>query len=439
MKIDPLYWLLGALQTLAAPVLLAKKWRRFRARGDAFEWDLARWKGDFAAENSGAEARGPHLVLVAMGFAETRLAARLTEQLRAEMPGLRVTWSIRNLNAAQQGGAIPETQSTVPFPFDYFAPVSRWIDAAAPDAVVFIERFQFPVLARALHNRGVKVAVVAARSRAHRGGRYRVGGFYARWLLGAFDLLCFRSAEQAENLGEVPASTRICVTGSLKFWPQLPPLAAQRARDLRAWLGGAGARPLVAAGSTQPGDEAWILEAFAPLRDKFGATLLLAPRHVERCDEVEILIAARGWTLARRSHFAGAETAATQENSSFPDVLLLDTLGDLTHAYGAARAAFVGGTIAGTGHNVLEPVAHGIAVFFGPKRGTFAAEQEMCEAAGVGFRVQTPEELSRGWENALQNGAWRAEVAARARDLNRVGEAAWRSSVEAIVALLKAG
>jgi 3-deoxy-D-manno-octulosonic-acid transferase len=303
-------------------------------------------------------------------------------------------------------------------------PVHQWIDATQPDIVVFIERFQFPVFARALHNRGVKVATVAARSRQHKGGRYRFGAGYARWFLGTFDLLCFRSLQEQHNLGQVPVSTRVAVTGSLKFWPELPKMQASQAHNLEKWLSLAGNRPIVAAGSTQPGDEDWVLDAFAPLRDELKAVLMLAPRHVTRGDEVEKLIVKRSWKVTRRSK--------PTENAESADVLLLDSLGELAHAYGSSQAAFVGGTISGTGHNILEPVAHGIPVFYGPKRGTFGAEQEMCEAAGVGFRVETSVQLSDGWRKMLLDAQTRAEIAGRARDFNAQGALAWERTVAAL-------
>ena len=440
-RFDLLFWLYSAGQTLAAPVLLLKKWRRFRARGDAYEWDLKRWICNFESQNSdstknvGNALAGPHLVLVAMGFAETRLAARLTELLRVARPELRVTWAIRNLEAARQGGAIPtknEGQNLAPFPFDHFLAVRLWRKRVRPDAVVFIERFAFPLLARELHNHGVRVGAVAARSR---GGGNSV---YRRWLLQAFDLLALRSHSEREKLGPVSDSTRVLVTGTLKFWPQLPPLEPQKMSELMRWLSQNPNRPLLAAGSTQPGDETWIFEAFAPLREQFGAQLLLAPRQSERAGEVEALCAARGWTVSRRSQsLKPIPQKMTGEATSNPcDVLLLDTLGELTHAYGACLAAFVGGTISGTGHNVLEPVAHGIPVFFGPKPGTFAAEQEMCESAGAGFRVQTPAELSRGFERAILDPKWRAEIAEKARELNAHGALARDASVAAILEML---
>ncbi len=421
---DPILGLYSAAQTLATPVLLLKKWRRFRARGDAHEWDLGRWSCDFHPKNA---TSGPHLVLVAMGFAETRLAARLTALLRAKRPDLQITWAIRNIEAARQGGAIPENQSIAPFPFEYFVAARLWRQKVRPDAVVFIERFAFPVLARSLHNSGVQVGAVAARSR---GG---AANFYRRWLLGAFDLLALRSEAEREKLGDAVASNSICVTGSLKFWPQLPEIDEKKLRSLQSWLQKDEKRPLLAAGSTQPGDEAFIFEAFSPLREKFAARLLLAPRNVERADEIEAMVNGRGWKVARRSR----PNDNANHNLQGADILLLDTLGELTHAYGAARAAFVGGTLSGTGHNVLEPIAHGIPVFFGPKRGTFGAEQEMCEAAGAGFRVQTPQELEQGFARAISDENWRQQVEANARELNARGVLAWDATVAAILEMME--
>jgi 3-deoxy-D-manno-octulosonic-acid transferase len=51
-----------------------------------------------------------------------------------------------------------------------------------------------------------------------------------------------------------------------------------------------------------------------------------------------------------------------------PDVLLLDTLGELMGAYAAADLAFVGGSLVADigGHNLIEPAALGIPAIAGP-------------------------------------------------------------------------
>ncbi len=421
-KFDGLLWMLGAAQTLGAAPLLWRAKKRWHCG-----FDSARFFGP-----SLQAPRGVRVVMVGLGFAESRWALELGRQIHIARPDVEMVWAIFDADsitgAGTGAGVLPMGQKMVPPPFDYAPAVSFWLRRVRPDAVVFLEKFQYANFARVAHNRGVRVAAVAARLRDHRSGRYKWGDFYARWLLSAFDFIGLRSAQEKAHLGNLSDAPNVRVTGSLKFWPKLPEIEAGKLEDLQAWLSLAQNRPVFAAGSTQPGDENWVLEAFAPLREEFGAVLLLAPRHAERGDEVEALCQVRGWKVARRSRGQEIENA---------DVLLLDTIGELTHAYGAARGAFVGGTIVGTGHNVLEPVAHGIPVFFGPKRGTFAVEQEMCEAASVGFRVQTPAELESGWRRAVEDENWRSEVALNAAQLNAHGARAWQETVAALLELLE--
>jgi 3-deoxy-D-manno-octulosonic-acid transferase len=426
---DPLLFALNLSQILGALLLLWQKKKRFQARGDAYEWDRARWQCQCAVP----EGDGPHVVFVTMGFAETRQAVQLADQLREQRPTVRVSFAIRNRAAAEEGGAIPVGANVVPMPFDFALPVRRWMKSGRFDVVVLVERFWFANLVRGAFNAGAQLVAVAARTRDHRGSRYKLGAFYNRWILNAFQILCVRSPEEKAKLGDaLPATLDVRPTGSLKFWPRIPALPTEQRESLRQWLALAGEKPLLAAGSTQPGDEEWIMEAFAPLQKQYGAVLLLAPRNASRADEAAAAAQKQGLTIARRSQGIPITPAA-------PEVLLLDTLGELVTSYGACRAAFIGGTIRGTGHNVLEPVAHGIPVFFGPKRGTFGAEQQLCEEAGVGFRVASPDELRQGWEQVLRDHAWRDEVKQKAEAFNAQGARAWQETVNALVEVCDRG
>ena len=56
-----------------------------------------------------------------------------------------------------------------------------------------------------------------------------------------------------------------------------------------------------------------------------------------------------------------------------PDVLLLDTFGELAKIYRYATVAFIGGSLMGTtgGHNPIEAAAAGVPVCFGPSMSNF--------------------------------------------------------------------
>ena len=79
------------------------------------------------------------------------------------------------------------------------------------------------------------------------------------------------------------------------------------------------------------------------------------------------MVAERGMTVVRRSDGEAGQTPEA--------VVILDTMGELRAAYGFAAAGYVGGTLVPIGgHNLLEPVAAGRPVLFGP---------HTCESRGM--------------------------------------------------------
>ncbi len=120
-------------------------------------------------------------------------------------------------------------------------------------------------------------------------------------------------------------------------------------------------RPVLLGGSTRPGDEAALIEAWQGLPSR--PLLLIAPRHAERFDSVAELMAASGRRWARRSQLAGERVPAELE------LMLLDSQGELGALYQAAAAAFVGGTFdpAIGGHSAAEAARAGAPVVHGPE------------------------------------------------------------------------
>jgi 3-deoxy-D-manno-octulosonic-acid transferase len=150
------------------------------------------------------------------------------------------------------------------------------------------------------------------------------------------------------------------------------------------------------------------MSAYARLREEFPSLrLVLAPRHIERADEVAQIIGATGFPVQRR-------TAATAMPAQA--VLLLDTVGELAAIYAAADVAFVGGSlIERGGHNLLEPVLRGVPVVFGSHVANFREAAALAQAAQVGQMVMNEDELIAALRHWLASAAERNAVAARAR------------------------
>ena len=122
-------------------------------------------------------------------------------------------------------------------------------------------------------------------------------------------------------------------------------------------------------GSTWDGEEAALLDAYVNLKKEFPKlALVLAPRHVERSEAVLAEVSARRLEVVRRTSLNG---------SSNPDVLLLDTTGELKNFFCCADAIFIGKSLTQHGgQNIIEPALCGKPVIVGPNMENFRSVVE---------------------------------------------------------------
>jgi 3-deoxy-D-manno-octulosonic-acid transferase len=208
-------------------------------------------------------------------------------------------------------------------------------------------------------------------------------------VLQQFAALGMQSREDAERIVRLGADpSKVSVTGNLKrsSAPAGGTTAGGKWRDL-AGLGGESGRVLVA-GSTHRGEEEILLNAFISLKQRFpDLVMVLAPRHPQRFVEVEKLIEKSSLRYVRRSRLNGRLGQA-------PDVLLLDTIGELADFYRVADLAFVGGSLVDAGgHNLMEPAWHRKPVLFGPWVGGYAEIAAEMKQNGGGVQVGGEEEF----------------------------------------------
>jgi 3-deoxy-D-manno-octulosonic-acid transferase len=406
---------LGLALLTAGPFLLARRARHYLPTlagrlGGAGPGEL----------DTGVAAGGLWLHAVSVG--EVGVAATLVRALPPGLPLLVTTVTPTGQALARR---IFAGRARVAYlPFDLRPAVRRFWRRFTPAALVLVEGDYWPLLLREARRHALPVAVVNGRVGDRSFRRMRRVRPLARFLFSGIERFGVQSAEdrgRLQALGVDPA--RLTVTGNLKFEPPEP-----RANpDLDAALDRlAGGRPVLVAGSTMPGEEEQVLAAFAALGGGRRALLVLAPRHPERWDEVERLLAASGLAAVRRSRLAapaagaptheaaarGAGSASADLSAGVsPDVLLLDSMGELAALFQQAAAAFIGGTLVGTGgHNPLEAARYGIPIAVGPSMQNFRDMAERFDAAGAWRRVADGAELGRVW------GEWLADpAAARAR------------------------
>jgi len=160
--------------------------------------------------------------------------------------------------------------------------------------------------------------------------------------------------------------------------------------------------------------------------------LLLAPRHPERFQQVADLLGRLGVRFERRSG-AVAVKAATQ-------VLLVDTVGELAALYGAADAAFVGGSLVPVGgHNLLEPAALGVPVITGPSWSNGAEIAQLLLREGAALEVADAQELAAALARLLGDPELRRRMGASGRRVVEANRGSVGRILDIVGAILSAG
>jgi 3-deoxy-D-manno-octulosonic-acid transferase len=152
--------------------------------------------------------------------------------------------------------------------------------------------------------------------------------------------------------------------------------------SLKAWKAKKGGLWIVG-GSTHKGEEEALLSALGVLLDAgVQATLLLAPRHLERLASVESLLKEKRAKYIRLGMIGDTERIDK-------DVVLIDRMGTLFSVYSLADVAFVGGSLVPKGgHNILEPLMLGVPVLFGEHTENIGELAQGVLELGLGKRLK---------------------------------------------------
>jgi 3-deoxy-D-manno-octulosonic-acid transferase len=302
------------------------------------------------------------------------------------------------------------------FPFDLPHVVQRVFSKLNPSLFVMVETELWPNALAEARRRGVKTAMVNARLS---GKSWNVGRFLKpvyRWMLEGIEVICAQSELDAERFVELGAAReRVLVAGNSKFDQNFPPAMAAEADKWRHDFGFELGDGVLLAGSTHPGEEEQILHIFQQLRGEHGdLQLIIAPRHPERGDAVEELIRESGYEVVRRTRVLAAEgpERAVGERSAVAGVGLLDTIGELASVFSAADVVFMGGSLAKIGgHDILQPLAQGKPVVFGPYMHKSRDITELALREGVAFQVDDSDGALRKIDELLKDDSERARLA----------------------------
>ncbi|MEI8176685.1 MAG: 3-deoxy-D-manno-octulosonic acid transferase [Candidatus Omnitrophota bacterium] len=331
--------------------------------------------------------------LHAVSVGEVAAIKPLWEAIRKEYPGAKIVVS----TITQTGNDLArrfarEGEVVFYLPLDLRIIVEQVLRRVDPRIVIIAETEIWPNLIGCAFRKNIPVMIVNGRISDRAYPRYYLARSIFGRILRKISGICARSEDDRKKfiaLGVSPA--RVQITGNIKYCdPALRAVLDLRAIRARYAIGEADT--VIMAGSTHKGEEEILLDLFRSLRrDVGGLHLIIAPRRIERCDEITRLAA------------------------GLP-VTIIDTFGVMKELYAIADIAFVGGSLVEHGgHNIIEPALFAKPVIFGPHMFNFKDIAEEFLKSGAAVLVRDAHELEIACRRLLKSKDERYRLGANAK------------------------
>jgi len=330
--------------------------------------------------------------LHAVSVGEVNIALKLASALRALQLDLHcVLTTTTTTGFALARKTAPPWIEVMYTPLDYWPIMRCAFSVIRPARIVLVEAEVWPNLAAAAHARRIPLALVNARLSPRSERRYRRFRFFVAPTFRLLDLVCVPERGDVERWTALGVSrSRIHVTGSIKFDPDVQPQSVPVAASLWDASVETTERLVLFGGSTHRGEEEILVRVFLRLREQFPSLrLFIAPRHVERLQEIRAHLDAMPLRVTLASE-------ALTSDAVDADCVLLDTTGELQRWYGIATVVFVGKSLAAHGgQNPVEPILAGKPVVFGPHMENFATLAKTLVSNNAAMQVNDTDSLER--------------------------------------------
>ncbi|MEI8294088.1 MAG: 3-deoxy-D-manno-octulosonic acid transferase [bacterium] len=345
----------------------------------------------------------------AVSVGEVNIALKLIQALRDADPSLAFVLSTTTSTGFKLAASRKSTWlEPIYNPLDFLPVACRAVRLIKPRALILVEAEVWPNVVCEARRLGAKAILVNARLSPRSEKRFRAARLIAAPLFNQLDALCLQEPDDIDrwtSLGVKPE--KLHVTGSIKFDDSAN--APRPARDFRPVLDALGIpadAPVLLGGSTFEGEEEILARVYQNIRQsRPDLFLILVPRHQERGDSVALQLERMGLALARRTRL---------ETSSKPDVLLVDTTGELASWYQCATVVFIGKSLCERGgQNPAEPITAGVPVVFGPHMKNFASLVQSLLRTQAAIEICDEASLQNAIESLLASSETRAAMVER--------------------------
>lgn len=373
----------------------------------------------------------PTIWFHAASVGEVRVTLSLLEEMKKSYPYHLFVISTTTPQGRTIASGAEGVDAALLAPLDLPWVVRRTMRLIKPRLLLVAETELWPNLLREAKKEGVPTVLFNGRISERSYRFYLPLRFFFRGVLKHFDALCLKSSVDKERMVRLGAPLdAIHVTGDIKFHQIVQPVETEKKR-LRKELKLPPRAPILIAGSTHEGEEELILQIFKELKVDFPQLILiLAPRHLQRISRIEGLLEARGIRWVKKTMIG--------EGIRSEEVILLDTIGELADIYGVGTAIFVGGSFCRVGgHNILEVLAHGKGVIFGPHMENISDVAQLVLERGAGIQVRNGDELREAARRLIADPSLRERLGKRGLAFLQEHRGALERTVRIVGALYK--
>lgn len=313
-------------------------------------------------------------------------------------------------------------------PLDFSWIVHKFISMINPEIYISTETEIWPNLYTALKKRGIPIFQINGRISDHAFKGYHRVRFLTKRILSCVELFYMQSSLDAERIKKLGAEAdKVHVVGNLKF-DTIPDLVEVTKVD----MGFQAAEDLLIAGSTHPGEEKILIDVYKKISGEFSnLRLVIAPRHIERTDEIVKIVENLGYRAVRFSQIHQGE------NNVQGAIVIVDTIGQLRALYSLAKIVFIGKTLTvGGGQNMIESAYFGKPTIVGPLTQNFKDVVSIFKKSKAIIEVQNEEQLFDEIRTLLQDPQRAQQIGEAAMHTVREYQGSATKTVEAITGIL---
>ncbi|MDC3030049.1 hypothetical protein OA183_01525 [Flavobacteriales bacterium] len=256
-------------------------------------------------------------------------------------------------------------------PLDTPANAQRFIERTKPKIAIFIKSELWPNFFKKLHQNSIPTFVVSAIYKP----QHYLFKFYGKWHLSIIKGVShfFVQDEESKTLLNKQGIYQVIVSGDNRYDKVFED--SINSKEIPYINSFKGSHPLIVAGSTYKIDSKMLINISNRMPE---VKFILAPHEIELCDDLK--------------KYGLLYSQANKDNVKNHSILIIDSIGILSQLYQYADLSYIGGAFGKGLHNILEAIAFGSYVFFGPK---FHKYEEAKEAirAGIAQSIKNEYEL----------------------------------------------